>query len=91
MPGTLRRGKIVDRYGRRSSEFVADAGTPFAQRSLPSSYSRKRLNTFEVVKPIPGVRTGPSAPWFGQPGGGTQHFLPDTVGNLVKRGYLKPI
>ena len=53
--------------------------------------SRRVWGKYKCKRPIPGVKSGPAAPWFGQPGGGTQHLLPDTVGNLVNGGYLKPI
>jgi hypothetical protein len=43
-----------------------------------------------VVKPIV-VDGGTSAPWFGQPGLGTQYELPGSVSNLLKSGYLERV
>ena len=43
----------------------------------------------EVVQPV-NVLKGPVAPWFGQPGGGTQFILLDgPVIQLVNDGFLE--
>ena len=41
--------------------------------------------------PIPGVKSGGIAPWFGQPGGGTQHLMPMSIEDLLKGGFIEPI
>jgi hypothetical protein len=66
--GTLMPRKKIDRYGHPGGEFVADVGTPFNQRALLDSFKAKEFHTYEVVKPINNIRTGPTTPWFGQPG-----------------------
>lgn len=96
--GTLQPGHQIDRYGgymengefRDRGTFVADTGTPYEQRALPDGTDQKPYRRYEVVRPIP-VQTGPAAPWFGQPGGGTQHELPDSVENLTAQGYLREV
>jgi RHS repeat-associated protein len=86
----LQPGTRIDRYGPESGGYVSPEGTPFGQRSLPAHYENTQpYNTYEVVSPIE-VQAGPAAPWFGQPGGGTQYQLPDSVGNLIG-GYLRRI
>jgi hypothetical protein len=87
---TLRPGTIIDRYGNVNGNFTAPAGTPFSSRSLPNDAVNLPLNTYQVIKPIDGVASGISAPWFGQPGGGVQHQLPNTVQQLIESGYLLP-
>jgi hypothetical protein len=89
--GALPIGRRIDRYGHPGGEFLADMGTPFDQRALPASSANKEFHAYEVVKPIPGVRTGPASPWFGQPGTGTQHQLPNSVAHYVDQGYLKEL
>ncbi|WP_431975516.1 TNT domain-containing protein [Micromonospora haikouensis] len=90
---TLLPGYRLDRFGFPGGAFLAPLGTPFSARSLPPS----NLNTpadaplanyhvYCVVKPFP-VDSGPIAPWFAQPGMGTQFqlnpaYLPQAGGNL---------
>ena len=37
------------------------------------------------------VNSGTSAPWFDQPGGGTQYQLPMSIRELRRYGYIKII
>ncbi len=95
---TLQPGHQIDRYGGWNDEkgfhdkgtFVADSGTPYGQRALPAGTDQKPYKKYEVVKPLP-VKTGPAAPWFGEPGGGTQHELPDSIDNLLASGHIKEV
>ncbi|KAL9001736.1 MAG: hypothetical protein Q9188_005296 [Gyalolechia gomerana] len=89
---TLRPGTRVDRFG---SEY-ADA--PYAQRALlPSNLDTPpatpeypyNYRIYTVLKRLD-VLGGPIAPWFGQPGLGTQ-FYTGAIGNvrtLIAQGYL---
>jgi RHS repeat-associated protein len=86
--GTMMPGHRIDRFGHPGGEFVADMGTPFEQRALPATSAAKEYHRYAVVKPIPGVRSGPAAPWFGQLGTGQQHQLPGSVQQLVESGHL---
>lgn len=106
-PYMLAEGLIVDQFGQESGSFLYPDGTPFEQRSLPPSL----LNTtdpdyphgyhrYEVTRAFR-VRTGLTAPAFGQPGGGVQFklertFLTDppallTVLRLLRNGYLRRV
>ncbi|MFG2395353.1 TNT domain-containing protein [Streptomyces lavendulae] len=74
----LPAGSMLDRFGRDSGTFLTSAGTPYATRSLPPQSLRTSddgavcgYHLYEVTRPFP-VRSGPTAPWFGQPGGGLQ-------------------
>lgn len=78
---TISPGMLVDRFGGSSGSFLAPAGTPYRERSLPPT----NLNTppggpqhsyhvYRVIQPFD-VDAGPSAEWFSQPGGGLQYFL----------------
>jgi hypothetical protein len=98
VPLSLRVGQKLDRFGGEGGQFLAPAGTPYSQRSLPP----QSLNTIEgdypfnyhvykVLKPFP-VDAGPAAPWFNQPGEGIQYKIPgnvDNVGTLVSGGFLQ--
>ena len=43
---------------------------------------------YKVVKPIPNVMIGETAPWFGYPGGGTQYFLPNPIQYYIDNGFI---
>ena len=106
-PITLNPGQKIDRFGSEYGSFLAPAGTPYAQRSIPPS----SLNTsdpaytcnyhvYRVAKQFT-VESGPIAAWFGQPGGGRQYqlkadLLPGTpttanVRWLIDNGYLERV
>ncbi|MFC5446707.1 glycohydrolase toxin TNT-related protein [Paenibacillus aestuarii] len=88
---TLSPGTLVDRYGYEGGSFVSPQGTPFAQRALPASYeSDKPYHVYEVVNSLE-VKSGRIAPWFGQPGGGTQYLLPNSVKDLIESGVLREV
>ena len=96
---TLQPGERIDRYGgwiddtgfRDKGSFAAPPDTPFEARSMLQSGLKKMRIEYEVTKPIPGVKTGPAAPWFGQPGGGTQYKLPITIEELIAKRYIVPV
>ncbi|MFD7029278.1 TNT domain-containing protein [Streptomyces sp. NPDC059917] len=74
-------GSLLDRFGPDSGSFLAPAGDPYPARSLPPQSLRTRpggaacdYHVYEVLRTLP-VRRGPAAPWFEQPGGGTQFKL----------------
>jgi len=85
---TLQPGTRIDRYGSEAGAFASPAGTPFGARSLPSEAAAAPLRGYEVVKPLP-VQSGRAAPWFGQPGGGIQYELGQSVKSLVDQGFLR--
>ncbi|CAO4176400.1 hypothetical protein CFFPNG_02771 [Methylorubrum aminovorans] len=89
---TLQTGTRLDRYGGEGGSFLAPAGTPFAQRALPSSSAQQPYHSYVVLKPLP-VEAGPSTPWFGQPGGGMQYKLLEeaSVRDLIDQGFLRKI
>jgi hypothetical protein len=62
----------------------------FERTNAPGAESRL-LSAYEVVKPFE-VDAGKAAPWFGQPGGGTQFDLGTrTVQDLINSGHLSPL
>lgn len=85
---TLPAGTRVDRYGYEGGRFVSPAGTPYAARALPPGSDKKPFNTYVTTRPV-SVKAGAAAPWFNQPGGGTQYHLPDKVRNLVDSGAMR--
>ena len=89
--GSLDVGHKVDRFGHPGGNFVADAGTPFTQRSLPSSSIKKEYHQYEVIKSIDNVRSGPAEPWFGQEGLGIQHQLPESIQYYISWIYKRNI
>ena len=83
-------GARVDRYGYEGGTFLSPEGTPVEARSLAPGTTSKPYNVYEVEQPIT-VQSGEAAPWFGQPGGGTQYELPMPVSDAVAQGYLKRV
>ncbi|KAJ6017832.1 hypothetical protein N7451_001211 [Penicillium sp. IBT 35674x] len=92
---TLPVGQKLDRFGSEYGSFLAPLGAPYIERSLPPS----NLNTFDgdypynyyvyqVTKSFV-VGLGPIAPWFEQPGMGTQFLSYKSVKDLLAGGYLR--
>ncbi|MFJ6196756.1 TNT domain-containing protein [Micromonospora sp. NPDC092111] len=88
---TMLTGYRLDRFGFPGGAFLAPLGTPFSSRSLapqslntpplpppppgvPSAAPLANYHTYCVLKPFD-VDSGPIAPWFAQPGLGTQFQL----------------
>ena len=85
---TLSPGTIIDRYGSDYGTFTSPVGIPYDNRALAPDTILKPYSIFEVVEPID-VQSGEIAPWFDQPGGGTQYILPDSVNDLINAGKLR--
>lgn len=86
----LKPGARIDRYGDRDGSYFSPAGTLFEHRGLPESFRQAPRMTYEILKELPAT-SGIAAPWFDQPGGGTQHKLDMSVFELERQGYIKRI
>lgn len=86
----LKPGTLVDRFGAGKGRFVAPIGTPIGQRSLAPGTRGKPYGVYEVTHRTV-VQRGQAEPWFGQPGMGTQYYLPGSVDDLVDAGYLRKV
>ncbi|MEV0327011.1 TNT domain-containing protein [Micromonospora echinospora] len=101
---TLLPGYRLDRFGFPGGAYLAPLGTPFGSRSLPpanlstpETAPLANYHVYCVLKPFT-VDSGPVAPWFAQPGMGTQfkleqRYLPEAGGQLsitwlIENGYL---
>jgi hypothetical protein len=60
---------------------------PLASALAPGT-NEKPYSVFEVTNRIV-VQHGPAEPWFGEPGMGTQYYLPASVQDLLRSGYLR--
>ncbi|KAL0960458.1 hypothetical protein HGRIS_005501 [Hohenbuehelia grisea] len=92
-------GLRLDRFGSEFGRFLAPAWTPYEQRSLPPSSLDTPDNDpsfefnyhqYEVTKEFV-VLSGPIAPWFGQPGQGTQYQAFTNVMTLISGGFLRAL
>jgi hypothetical protein len=93
---TLPVGQKLDRFGgEERGRFLSPLGAPYIERSLPP----QNLDTvdgrypydyhvYQVTKEFV-VELGPIAPWFEQPGMGTQFVSSRTVIDLVNNGFLR--
>jgi hypothetical protein len=106
VPGTvvdnteIPQGTVIDRFGYPGGAWLSPDGVPFAERALPPDSASKPYYQYVVEDPSklpPGWRIEQSqaAPWFQQPGGGTQYRIiaPDgvraSVQTLVDWGFLR--
>ncbi|GGX25223.1 hypothetical protein GCM10010341_53050 [Streptomyces noursei] len=91
--------EVWDRFGSPLGRFAHPEGTPFAQRSLPPTYLACGYHVYSWIRPWTQedadkygfIQSGKVAPWFGQPGGGTQFMLPEgiSVQWLIDQGYIR--
>ncbi len=89
-PARLEPGTVVDSFGPTFTSVLFDVDTPFAARSLPLDYAASGYRQWLVLKET-AVWSGPVAPWFGQPGGGVQHFALMPVTDLVGSGFIEEV
>ncbi|GAA2262775.1 MULTISPECIES: TNT domain-containing protein [Kitasatospora] len=81
---TLQEDQDIDRFGSERGQFLAPEGTPYAQRAIPPQNlvgdpaAGCNYHDYRVLKPFK-VFTGPVAPWFAQPGLGTQYQLDSSL------------
>jgi hypothetical protein len=73
----LKVGTVLDRYGSSQGTFLSPAGTPFDQRSLPTSSLTREYHRYEVLKEFT-PESGIVASWFEQSGGGIQYYIGNT-------------
>jgi hypothetical protein len=89
-PARLEPGTVVDSFGPTFTRLVYDVDTPFAARSLPIDYAASGYRQWRILKET-AVWSGPVAPWFGQSGGGTQHFTLMPLADLVGSGFIEEV
>ncbi|OBJ52929.1 hypothetical protein A9W95_19315 [Mycobacterium sp. 1423905.2] len=107
IPGTvvpnaqLAPGTALDRFGWPGGAYLSPEGVLFSERALPPDSATKPYFRYVVDDPDalpPGyqIEQSRAAPWFHQPGGGTQYRIiaPDgqrpSVQVLIDCGFLKP-
>ena len=108
VPGTIdlqalpSSGTVMSRWGSEYGGWLTTEGTPFANLSLPPDGALKPFYQYEAVNPAELPRgwvfeRSIAAPWFHQPGGGTQFRIirPDgttgSVRELEQFGFLRRI
>jgi hypothetical protein len=89
-PTVLNPGETIDRFGPGFGRYASPPDTPYPQRGLPPDNLDAGYHQYRVVRPIPAWE-GPIAPAMGQPGGGTQYYMPASIVDLVNAGYLEEI
>lgn len=78
---------MLQRTGDLWGRYVAPAGTPLEKLSLPYNQIGQPTTLLQVNNPIC-VESGTAAPWFGQPGGGTQYILNSPLQQLIQDGTI---
>lgn len=95
--GSPKIGDIVDRFGSWNGKYLAPALTPFVRRSTPLGNlvprSKSNLDNYWAyrVNGTLNAQEGKIAPFYGQPGCGTQWYVNETLDRLVKNGTLIPV
>lgn len=100
VPGTvvdnaqLPKGTVLGRFGYPGGEWLAPEGTPFAKLALPNESALKPYYEYVVSDPTklpPGWRIEQSqvAPWFNQPGEGTQYRIIAPPGQKPNAQFLE--
>lgn len=89
-PTRLGPGRVLDTFGPTFTRVLYDVDTPFAERSLPADYAASGYRRWRVLKDT-AVWSGTVVPWFGQPGGGVQHFALMPVADLVGAGFVEEV
>lgn len=87
---TLKPGTYVDRFGSEGGTFVSPAGTDYGARSLPpGSYSRA-YHIYRINMSVE-VKASIIAPYFGNPGLGTQYRFLEPIYKLLEKGVLEKV
>jgi hypothetical protein len=81
---------ILDRYGESHGKFLSPDGTGYPQRGLPASNLAEGYHRYRVLKPLP-ANEGVIGPAFGEPGGGLQYRLTESVQWYIDNKYLEEI
>jgi len=96
---TLLEGTLLDRFGSEYGSFLSPAEAPYGQRAIPPSNLDTpkdqplypfNYHVYKVIKSFE-VEAGPIAPYFGQPGAGTQYHSFNNVMKLIADGYLERV
>ncbi|WP_374055793.1 T7SS effector LXG polymorphic toxin [Rossellomorea sp. FM04394] len=90
----LHYGTVLDRYGNPSGSFLAPESDSFPSRALAPHSEKAPYYVYEVIDDFE-VTIGEIAPWFDQPGGGTQiikyksNGRPYSIEELIELGFIK--
>ncbi|KAJ6128229.1 hypothetical protein N7471_009446 [Penicillium samsonianum] len=92
---TLEVGRKIDRFGGEGGNYFSPLGAPYIERALPPSnldtFDGKfpyNYHVYEVIQEL-AVTLGPVAPWFEQPGMGTQFTTTSNVSVLLDGKFLR--
>ncbi len=86
----LKKGTVIDRYGKSTGVYTSPEGTPFSERALSPISQESEYHIYEVLKDFD-VKSGEVLPWFDEIGGGIQYKSEFTVGELKDFKYIKEI
>ncbi|KAJ5355104.1 uncharacterized protein N7496_012316 [Penicillium cataractarum] len=94
---TLPVGRKIDRFGSPGGNFFSPLGAPYIERALPPRNLNNSdgnypysYHVYEVIKEL-NVTLGPVAPWFEQPGMGTQFKTNGSAAQLIADKFIKEL
>jgi hypothetical protein len=86
----LPEGTLIDRYGSNGGRYFSPVGTSFPSRALPAESYGEPYNVYKVIQPLP-VQEGITAPWYNQPGLGTQFKTERSAQWLIDHDFIKKL
>jgi hypothetical protein len=85
-------GTVLTRFGEHHGKYVSQGHDALAERAiapdaLGSAQNNFDYHVYEVIQPIP-ARMATIAPWFEQPGMGTQYKVQTKIKDLIDHNYV---
>lgn len=94
---TLPVGRKIDRFESPGGNFFSPLGAPYIERVLPPRNLNNSdgnypysYHVYEAIKEL-NVTLGPVAPWFEQPGMGTQFKTNGSAAQLTVNKFIKEL
>lgn len=94
---TLPVGRKIDRFGGPSGNFFSPLGAPYIERALPPRNLNNSdgnfpysYHVYQLISEL-NVTLGPIAPWFEQPGMGTQFETELNVTMLLNKKFIREL
>ncbi len=86
----MKKGTVIDRYGKSTGRYTSLEGTSFSERALPPISQEAKYHKYEVLEDIDAI-SGEVARWFDEVGGGKQYTTKITIKKLEEMEKIKEI
>jgi len=91
--GTVKKGTIIDRFGKTSGRIAGEPGATISERGLPPGSEAKPYHKYRVIKEIKDadIGTASAVRKFDAVGGSKQYLFDESLEALKNKGYLEEI